>query len=584
MAGLGLPVSVPLFWWLAQAPAQAEPEHRAVSCDDVPADDDRTGAVLWQGPPLATMPAPVRDISIVAVEPVDPAPEPDEDPPPDGTDPDPASGPDQAVAFIQEEPAPDHMDRDDVEDDREDGAGPDSEPDLDEIVPRVGEDMVGGVGPAARQIKDDWRMDGADLGVPVDLGTNAKGERVIGYVFGDSTSRIQPFSHGGPDLDLRPGLVTWANPILYTHLDQDGDEIVDGFADENDIPAYPAWSTRWVGGALQAAGAGPEPEPYPGRKGMPIDLLGRIAAAGTPGGSMLEVVRSVGGKAKGPVAASIVPTSAIVVDDKLFVAFQIANNWDVSAQWTTLQSQIVQFDLDPDTRRVIPPIPELPAPALVLTNPHGQRPASKPKTWNRGAPFQQMEFAMVEPPDGSPPVVYIGGQQEGRANDGLHMARSAPHDLLDPDRWEYYTAAGWRRPGQSKTLSTLPVTPPLPSVALQRPKSARDGQQDGIGESGLMQFGPYLAFVYTRNMQTPVAMRLAPLDHPTEFGPELAVVTGDGRDRSLRDPRGVYGGFLSAARSEDDALVATISHWGGYGTYQVRIMLNQPLGETPLLD
>jgi hypothetical protein len=541
------------------------------------------------------MPAPVQDISIVAVEPVSPAPEPEPDaePPPDGSNPDSASDPGQAVAFVQGDPAPDDADADEDDGAQADSAAPDlersdpdAEPDLDEIVPRVGNDMVGGVGPGARQIKDDWRMDGADLGVPVDLGTNAKGERVIGYIFGDSTSRIQPFSHGGPDLDLRPGLVTWANPMLYTHLDPAGDEVVDGFADEDDIPAYPAWSTRWVRGALQAAGVDPEPEPepYPGRQGMPIDLLGRTASAGTPEGAMLDVVRSVGGKAKGPVAASIVPTSAIVVDDKLFVAFQVANNWDVSAQWTTLQSQIVQFDLDPGTRRVIPPIPELPAPALVLTNPHGQRPASKPKTWNRGAPFQQMEFAMVDPPDGSPPVVYIGGQQEGRANDGLHMARSAPQDLLDPDRWEYYTAEGWRRPGQRRTLSTLPVTPPLPSVALQRRNSARDGQQDGIGESGLMQIGPYLAFVYTRNMQTPVAMRLAPLDHPTQFGPELAVVTGDGRDSSLRDPRGVYGGFLSSARSEDDALVATISHWGGYGTYQVRIMVNQPLGETPVLD
>ncbi|MGL6235641.1 MAG: DUF4185 domain-containing protein [Segniliparus sp.] len=547
--GLGLPASVPLLWWLAEAPAQAEQEHCAASYDACHGED---------GPPR---PKPVQDIRIVSVEPVHPA----QDQEPD----------EEAAPASDEEAAPD------PEPEADGGpapgsADPEDAMEDDPVRPLVADDLVGGVGSGARQVDSDWRMDGADLGVAVDLGANARGEQVIGYIFGDATSRNQPFSHGGPDMDAE---ITWANPMLYTHVDERGNEIVDGFANEDDVPAYPAWSTRWVGDSLQAAGIDPEPPPSPGRggKGLPIDLIGRDAAAGYPDGAMLDVVRAIGGKARGSGPASIVPTSAIVVDDKLFVAFQVANNWDVSAQWTTLQAQIVQFDLDPDTRRVIPPIPELPAPALVLTNPHGQRPAWKPADWNRGAPFQQMEFAMVQPPDGSSPVVYIGGTQEGRANDGLHMARSAPGDLLDPDRWEYYTARGWRRPGPGKPLGALPATPPLPS-ALGR----RHGRQDGIGESSLMQVGPYLVFVYTRNMQTPIGMRIAPLDHPTQFGPELAVVTGDGRDNSLRDPRGVYGGFLSAAQSDGDALVATISHWGGYGTYQVRIVLNESLG--PVFD
>ena len=546
LAGLGLPVSAPFLWSLAEAPAQAEQRHCSVSCDD----DDSDQA-----------PTPVKDISIVSVEPV----RPEDDPEPEAE-----AEPEEANSEPAEEAAPDP-------DEPVADVAPDSGPEADEpaedpIRPLVADDMVGGAGPSGRQLEADWRMDGADLGVAVDLGTNARGERVIGYIFGDATSRNQPFSHGGPDMDAE---ITWANPMLYTHLDQYGNEIVDGFADEDDVPAYPAWSVRGVWDSLQAAGVDPEPPapPDPGRVGLPLDLIGRDAAAGTPDGAMLDVVRSIGGKAKGKGPASIVPTSAIVVDDKLFVAFQVANNWDVSAQWTTLQAQIVQFDLDPDTRRVVLPIPELPVPTLVLTNPHGQRPASQPNDWTRGAPFQKMEFAMVQPSEDAPPLVYIGGTQEGRANDGLHMARSAPDDLLDPDRWEYYTAAGWQRPKTGEPLSALPVTPPLPSAM-----GRKYGPQDGIGESSLLQVGPYLVFVYTRNMQTPIAMRIAPLDRPTEFGPELAVVTGDGREASLKDPRGVYGGFLSSAQSDGDTLVATISHWGGYGTYQVRVTLSEPLG------
>lgn len=557
--GLGLPASVPLVWWLSEAPAQAEQEHCLVSCDADQDDEDQP------------RPKQLRDIRIVSVEPVKPEqdPEQDEADRPDAEAEDAAPEP---VAEDEEEIADGHGEEEEETEGEDEAPAPEDDSAQDPIRPLVGDDMVGGVGSAARQIDDDWRMDGADLGVVVDLGENSRGERVLGYIFGDATSRNQPFSHGGPDMGAE---ITWANPILYTHLDPDGGEVVDGFADEDDIPAYPAWSTRWVGQSLQAAGIAPEPppSPAPGRKGLPIDLIGRDAAGGTPTGAMLDVVRSIGGRARGAGPASIVPTSAIVVDDKLFVAFQVANNWDVSAQWTTLQAQVVQFDLDADTRRVVPPIPELPAPALVLTNPHGQRPKWKPKDWNRGAPFQQLEFAIVRQADDSEPVVYIGGTQEGRANDGLHMARSAPGDLLDPDRWEYYTARGWRRPDPRARLATLPVTPPLPSVL-----GAKDGPQDGIGESSLLQVGPYLVFLYTRNMRTPIGMRIAPIDHPTQFGPELAVVTGDGRDGSLRDPRGVYGGFLSSAQSDGDALVATISHWGGYGTYQVRIVLDERLG------
>jgi hypothetical protein len=283
-------------------------------------------------------------------------------------------------------------------------------------------------------------------------------------------------------------------------------------------------------------------------------------------------VRSIGGKARGAAVASLVPTSALVQGDKLYVALQAVNSWEVPSEWTTLESEIVEFDIDPATRRIIPPIPELPAPALVFTNPGGQRPKSKPRTWRRGAPFQQIEFALVRPPDGSPPLVYIGGSQEGRVNDGLHLARCAPSEVMDPSRWEYYTARGWRRPAQGRPLRTLPVTPPLPAFA-----SDLRGPKDGVGEASLAQIGSYLLLTYTRGSGTSIAMRIAPVDHPAKFGPELPLFTKDGGNTSLKDQRGVYGGFLDLMQSGDDTLEAVVSHWSYYGAYRVRITLNEPL-------
>ncbi|WP_185976096.1 DUF4185 domain-containing protein [Mycolicibacterium sp. 018/SC-01/001] len=162
-------------------------------------------------------------------------------------------------------------------------------------------------------------------------------------------------------------------------------------------------------------------------------------------------------------------------------------------------------------------------------------------SWTNGKgsddPFQVQSFAPRN--DG---YVYMYGSENGRTNDGLHVARVAVGDVEDPEKYQYWN-------GESFSASQPPQSSP---AILPRPEG-----YSGVGEPNVHFYDNKALLTFTDDRGN--IFTSSSTDGVNWSPPQL-----------VTSQPGAYGVFQSPL-SAGDSVDASISLWNPYGTQLISI-------------
>lgn len=219
-----------------------------------------------------------------------------------------------------------------------------------------------------------------------------------------------------------------------------------------------------------------------------------------------------------PADISTIPTSTFNDGDTMYTSVMNVKNWD-DGTWQTRSSQLYKST---DGGRTWEPVKP-----MVWTN----------DTSAHDQPFQVQSFAPSD--DG---YVYMYGTQDGRANDGLHVARVPVGDIENPARYEYWNGTAFD-PGQSPHTSPPIMAPPQGHTGVGEPNV------HFYDNKALLTFNDDKGNVFTSSSADGV-----------NWTPPQLVTSQPGA-------YGVFQSPLSGGNSVD----ASISLWNPYGTELVQI-------------
>lgn len=222
---------------------------------------------------------------------------------------------------------------------------------------------------------------------------------------------------------------------------------------------------------------------------------------------------------------STIPTSTFNNGDSMYTSVMNVKNWD-DGTWQTRSSQLYKST---DGGRTWEPV--------------------KPLVWaNSGAahdnPFQVQSFAPSD--DG---YTYMYGTQDGRANDGMHVARVPTDQIENPAAYEYWNGSGF-------DADQYPATSP----AILAPPSG----YEGVGEPSVHFYDNRALVTFNDNMGN--VFTSSSTDGVTWSPPQLVTAQP-----------GAYGVFQSPL-SGGDSIDASISLWKPYGTHLVQIQNSDTRG------
>ncbi|MDG4665830.1 DUF4185 domain-containing protein [Mycobacterium sp. 236(2023)] len=222
-----------------------------------------------------------------------------------------------------------------------------------------------------------------------------------------------------------------------------------------------------------------------------------------------------------PGDVSTIPTSTFNVDDTMYTSVMNVDKWNPKAQgaepgWVTRSSELWKSVDGGRTWTKAGPV------------------------WENAAgsdPFQVQSFAPAD--DG---YVYMYGSENGRANDGMHVARVPVADIGTESKYEYWNGTTFQT-GQSSGGS-----PPV----LQPPAGF-----SGVGEPNVHFYDNKALLTFNDNKGN--LFTSSSTDGVNWTAPQL-----------VTSQPGAYGVFQSPL-SGNDSVDASVSLWNPYGTELIRI-------------
>lgn len=243
-----------------------------------------------------------------------------------------------------------------------------------------------------------------------------------------------------------------------------------------------------------------------------------------------EVVKNPFPTGSGPDGKDIstIPTSTFNVGNDMYASVMNVKNWD-NGTWETRSTQLYKSSDGGRTWTTAGP--------------------QNPNTGvDHNQPFQVQSFAPTN--DGK--YVYMYGTQDGRTNDGLHVARVPAQYVGDPSKYEYWNGKSFD--GSQSAATSPPVLPTPPNVS-------------GIGEPNV-HFYENKALATFNDANGGVYTSSSTDGGLTWTTPTLVV-----------NQQGTYGVFQSPF-SGGDSISSTLSLWNPYGTalYDITNKDTQGLG------
>lgn len=226
-----------------------------------------------------------------------------------------------------------------------------------------------------------------------------------------------------------------------------------------------------------------------------------------------------------PPDISTIPTSTFNDGNTMYTSVMNVKNWD-DGTWQTRSSQLYK---SMDGGRTWEPI--------------------KPLVWtNTGAahdqPFQVQSFAPND--DG---YVYMYGTQDGRANDGMHVARVPVGDIENPSKYQYWNGSSFDA-GQNPNTSPAIMAPPAGYTGVGEPNV------HFYDNKALMTFNDDKGNLFTSSSTDGV-----------NWSPPQLVTSQPGAYVVFQSP--LSGG---------DSIDASVSLWNPYGTQLVQIQNSDTRG------